>query len=337
MGTNSPTFTISSTAATDAGTYRVVVSNSAGSATSNTATLTVNPVAGSTIAIDAGGGAAGNFVADTGFSGGSTNSVTNAINTSKVTNPAPQSVYQTWRDGNFSYNVIGLKAGNSYTVRLDFSENAVSGAGQRVFNVSINGTQVLTNFDIFAAAGGEFIALAKSFSAIADSTGKITIQFTTVTGNARVNGITVSANPSLSVDAGGPAAGSFLADGFFSGGTTASTTAAIDTSQVSNPAPQSVYQTERYGNFTYTMTGLTPGAIYTVRLDFAEIYWTVAGQREFNVTINGTQVLTNFDIFAAAGGQDKAISRTFTANADSRGHHHPRLRQRDQLREGERD
>ncbi len=94
---------------------------------------------------------------------------------------------------------------------------------------------------------------------------------------------------------------------------------AIDTTGVTNPAPQRVYQTERYGNFTYTIPGLTPGASYTVRLHFAENYWTSAGSRLFNVSINGTQVLTNFDIVAAAGGRNKAIVKEFPAVADSGG------------------
>jgi len=98
-----------------------------------------------------------------------------------------------------------------------------------------------------------------------------------------------------------------------------SATAAINTSAVANPAPQAVYQTERYGNFTYTATGLTPGASYSVNLLFAEIYWTSAGKRLFNVTINGSQVLTDFDIFATAGGENKAIVETFTATADASG------------------
>ena len=43
------------------------------------------------------------------------------------------------------------------------------------------------------------------------------------------------------------------------------------------------------------------------------------GQRQFNVGINGTQVLTNFDIVAAAGGKDKAVVEAFTATADGNG------------------
>jgi hypothetical protein len=121
------------------------------------------------------------------------------------------------------------------------------------------------------------------------------------------------------VNAGGSAAGNFQADAFFSGGTTASTTNAIDTSGVSNPAPQAVYQSERYGNFTYTFPNLQAGASYTVRLHFAEFYWSNAGQRVFNVSINGNQVLTNFDIIAAAGAKNKAIIEQFNTTANGSG------------------
>jgi Di-glucose binding within endoplasmic reticulum. len=48
-----------------------------------------------------------------------------------------------------------------------------------------------------------------------------------------------------------------------------------------------------------------------VVLKFAEIYFTAAGQRIFNVSINGTKVLSNFDIVTAAGGALKAIDKTF--------------------------
>ncbi|WP_322480436.1 malectin domain-containing carbohydrate-binding protein, partial [Thermogemmatispora sp.] len=106
----------------------------------------------------------------------------------------------------------------------------------------------------------------------------------------------------MQINAGGPAVTPFVADAYYSGGSTASTSNAIDTSGVTNPAPQAVYQSNRYGNFTYTIPNLTAGAAYTVRLHFAETYWSAAGKRVFNVSINGQQVLTNFDIYAAAGG-----------------------------------
>jgi hypothetical protein len=121
------------------------------------------------------------------------------------------------------------------------------------------------------------------------------------------------------VAAGGAGAGLFQADTAFVSGKTYRTTAPIDLSAVANPAPQSVYQSERYGNFTYTVDGLTPGAVCTVRLHFAENYWSGAGRRLFHVAINGTQAIANPDIFAAAGGKDRALVREVTATANSQG------------------
>jgi hypothetical protein len=173
-------------------TYNVQAINAAGpSAVASVATITALAPANLVLAIDAGGSAAGSFAADADFSGGTANSVTHAIDTSLVNDPAPQSVYQTWRYGNFTYTLPGLTAGATYAVRLDFSENIATAAGQRVFNVAINGTQVLSKFDIFAAAGGQFKALEKQFTAKADASGKITIRFTGVVGPARVGGIEV--------------------------------------------------------------------------------------------------------------------------------------------------
>ncbi|MDQ2902264.1 MAG: malectin [Chloroflexota bacterium] len=286
------------------------------------------------IQINSGGSASGTFVADTDFTGGSTVSVTKAIDTSGVSNPAPQAVYQSNRYGTFSYSVPGLTAGKSYTVRLHFAETYWTAAGQRTFNVSINGQQVLTNFDIVASAGAANKATVQQFTATADSTGKITLQFTTVKDNAQVNGIEIlggSAPPTptptstpppngVRINSGGSASGTFVADTDFTGGSTASVTKAIDTSGVSNPAPQAVYQSNRVGtSFSYAVPGLTAGKSYTVRLHFAETYWTAVGARTFNVSINGQQVLTNFDIVAAAGAANKAVVEQFTATADSTG------------------
>jgi hypothetical protein len=131
---------------------------------------------------------------------------------------------------------------------------------------------------------------------------------------------------SIGIDAGDGDAGSFAADGYFSGGSTYSTTSVVDTTGVVNPAPQQVYQTERYDGigFSYTVPHLVPGAPYTVRLHFDEIFFGApnggsggAGSRKFDVTINGTKVLTDFDIFATAGGANKAVVEEFNAVADA--------------------
>jgi hypothetical protein len=111
----------------------------------------------------------------------------------------------------------------------------------------------------------------------------------------------------------------WLADQDFTGGTPTSTGSAINTSLVPNPAPQAVYQTNRYGPMTYAIPGFTPGGTYIVDLHFAETYWTAPGQRLFNVSINNKQVLNNYDMFASAGGEYTATEQSFYANADSTG------------------
>ena len=75
---------------------------------------------------------------------------------------------------------------------------------------------------------------------------------------------------SIAIDTGSTAAvGAFAADEYFAGGTMYSTSNTINISKVPDPAPAGVYQTHRYGTFTYVMPGLTPGANYLVRLHFA--------------------------------------------------------------------
>ena len=429
VGTTAGT-TYADTSVAAAATYYYIVeaSDAAGaSAASNTATATTsvstctsNCSSPDAIAVSAGGPGAGYFAADEDFNGGTASGSNAAININGVSNPAPQSVYQHQRFGNFSYTLPGLTAGTSYVVRLHFAEFYWTQAGQRVFNVSINGTQVLTNFDVLAAAGGQDIAVVEQFAATANAQGQIVIQFSTVKDNAEVNGIEIenatatntppnapsnltatvasssqvnlswtasqtsgvaytvfrngtavannltgttysdtgltssttysytivavdavgtsmSSNTAtattfdvdcvagcgadaLAISAGGPAAGDYAADEYFNGGAASGTGSTITTAGVTNPGPPSVYQHQRVGNnFSYTLPGLTPGASYTVRLHFAEFYWTKPGQRVFNVSINGTQVLNNFDIVATAGGQDIAVVEPFTATANAQG------------------
>ena len=144
-------------------------------------------------AINAGGGATGNFVADTDFNTGNAYSDTStAINTAGVSNPAPQAVWQTCRwNSAFTYTIPGLTAGAAYTVQLDWAELTWQAAGQRVFNVAINSTTVLSNFDVYAQVGYK-TALAKRFAVTANSSGQIVIAFTKGSAdNPFINGIEI--------------------------------------------------------------------------------------------------------------------------------------------------
>jgi beta-glucosidase len=481
---------------------------------------------GTILQVNAGGLAAPPFQGDQGFTASTTISHANAINTTKVINPAPVAVYQTGRIGNFTYTLGGFVPRSTGTVRLHFAETYWTAPGQRSFNVSINGAPVLTNFDIFLVAGGSNIANIQQFSAPANSTGQYVIQFTTLINNSLVNGIEIisstsctaptaptaltataisasqinvqwaassapcsgitynvfrgitsgftppssnqitsgvtatsysdtgltpsttyyylvqavnsqgssmasnqasattqtsscttptapgaltataisasqintqwmpsssscsgiiytifrsttsgftpsitnqitsgvtatsysdtgltasttyyylveavgsrsSSGPSnqafattqsivvtsplIAISAGGAGTGSFLADQDYLGGTTISHANIINTANVINPAPAAVYNTGRIGNFSYTIGGFKTATNYVVRLHFCETYWAAPGMRVFNASINGTQVLTNFDIFATAGGQNIANIQQFTQSANSGG------------------
>jgi predicted alpha-1,2-mannosidase len=84
----------------------------------------------------------------------------------------------------------------------------------------------------------------------------------------------------------------------------------VDTS-APNSAPADVYKTERYGSdFSYTFS-VPQDQSYLVRLHFAEVFDNGAGRRTENISINGNSVLTNFDIYAAAGGMNKAVVKDF--------------------------
>ncbi|MCA1664439.1 MAG: cellulase family glycosylhydrolase, partial [Myxococcales bacterium] len=86
---------------------------------------------------------------------------------------------------------------------------------------------------------------------------------------------------------------------------------------IANSDDAELYNGERYGaddggkpaSFRYTFA-LKAGS-YAVTLKFAEYYVTAAGQRQFDVAINGNKVLAGFDIFAAAAGANKAVDKSF--------------------------
>jgi opacity protein-like surface antigen len=142
-----------------------------------------------------GGGATGAWAADPGPTSGSTfpYGFSNRVDTSGIAQPAPDAIYQRSRFGtNFTYTVDRLEARARYVVRLHFVEPSWSGARRRIFDVSVNGSNVLRRFDIFAAAGGVFRAVTRSFTTEASSSGKITIAFSAVRDTAIVSGIEVA-------------------------------------------------------------------------------------------------------------------------------------------------
>lgn len=101
------------------------------------------------------------------------------------------------------------------------------------------------------------------------------------------------------VNAGGPRYTApngtvYQADTAFSGGSTYSTTAAIAATD-----EDPLYQSERYGNFSYAIP-LASGS-YMVEFRFAEIYHSAVNKRIFDVRAEGKEVISNLDLFAKVG------------------------------------
>ena len=129
---------------------------------------------------------------------------------------------------------------------------------------------------------------------------------------------------SLRIKAGGNGVRDFISDADYNDPTLTAcigTNHTIDTHLVPDPAPQAVYQLNRCApSFTYDIPRLLPKSRYTVRLHFAETYWTRRGQRIFAVSINGQPGLTHFDIVAATGARYRAIVEQFPIISTGDGH-----------------
>ena len=100
--------------------------------------------------------------------------------------------------GAFSYE-IPVGGSGEYDIRLHFAElffgvgGQSGGAGTRVFDVTIEGNVVLSNFDILSEVAPA-TALAKEFNNILINDGFASIVFTGVTQSAKVNGIEILDN-----------------------------------------------------------------------------------------------------------------------------------------------
>jgi hypothetical protein len=102
------------------------------------------------------------------------------------------------------------------------------------------------------------------------------------------------------------------ADAYFKGGTTLSSP-----NTITGTTDPTLYKAQRVGNATsatWSYTISLPAGSYDVKLHFAEVQKTAAGQRVFNLDLfqtTGTD-LASFDIYAQAGGANKALVKTFT-------------------------
>jgi hypothetical protein len=138
--------------------------------------------------VNAGGGeyrdASGTvWSADYGFSGGA-----ERVEPEAVGNTGSSDLYRSSRNGyGLSYS-FAVPAGKR-TVTLKFSESRVTSEGNRLMDIVINGETVLAMFDVFAAAGGQRLAVDRTFQATSD--GRITIELAPRVGEATISAIEI--------------------------------------------------------------------------------------------------------------------------------------------------
>jgi VCBS repeat-containing protein len=290
-----------------------------------------------TLRINAGGRAftdsAGQvWAADQFFSGGGI-----FTNERAIAGTDDDALYQTERTGTrngrgdaFAYNIP--VPNGTYAVTLGFADIYWASAGQRVFDVSIEGQEVISDLDIIATVGPKTVLNLTFQAVVAD--GVLNIDFVSLVDNAKVSTIQVVAvdssnaappNPppadpgdfALRINAGGPAftdsAGQvWAADQHFSGGGIF-----VNERAIAGTNDDPLYQTERTGTrngpgdaFAYNIP--VPNGTYAVTLSFADIYWTSTGRRRFGVSIEGQAVLSDLDIVATVGPKT-ALNLAFQA------------------------
>ena len=257
------------------------------------------------------------------FTGGNTG----VVPFRRISGTADPMVYLKRREGDFRYD-IPLKPG-VYELRLHFAETRygegnVDGGGEtsRLFNVTANDRTILDEFDVVSDAAGPNTADIKVFKDVQPaSDGVLHLHFASQKGLAFVNAIEITpgdrgklrplrflARASGYTDSQGRV---WSPESYWNGGRVV-----LRQEEVRATPDPGIYQSERYGNFSYAIP-LAPGS-YTAVLHFAESWHGPGreegggvGSRVFDVFCNRVVLLKDFDIFAEAKGDYRALAKTF--------------------------
>ena len=238
-------------------------------------------------------------------------------------------IYHTIRIGSrFQYD-IPLKPG-IYELHLLFAEKifgkpdmANTGEGSRIFDVFVNGIRLLDEIDIFSDAGGPDIPADRVLRDISpDKDGFLHLVFSSnrywacVSGIEILPGIPGRMRP-VRIAAAGPSyydrAGQFWGeDRYFRGGRPLRKV--VDMQGTRDPE---LYSNQRWGHFTYSIP-VVAGDKYRLTLKFAETFYGPSswakggvGSRLFEVYSNGVALLRDFDIYKAAGGENRTADQVF--------------------------
>jgi PKD domain-containing protein/malectin (di-glucose binding ER protein) len=259
---------------------------------------------------------------------------------SNVPGTTPSAIFNTERwdpgsagDGDEMHWAFPVPAGDTVQVRLYFANRytGTSQVGQRVFNVSVDNTPFLTNFDIVATTGDQTGVMEQD---TVTSDGQVTIDFGHITENPLINGIEIVKTggptdfstpvPIYRINAGGEEINAtdgtdadWLADDsdtvgtggpMRSGGNVAfwgepwSNDGGVVGPTVPSYVPANIFASERWDVQTYNFP-VSPGTPVNVNLFMANNCGCTSGVggRQFNVSIDGNQVLNNYDIVADVG------------------------------------
>jgi hypothetical protein len=227
--------------------------------------------------------------------------------------------FASYREGSFRYS-IPLKPG-VYEMRLYFAEPSVASVTDRLFDLRVNGQDVLTEFDILAESGSTESALVKVWRDIEPTEdGILKLEFVNRRAGALLNAIEltpgirgrlrpirIAAREEPYTDSNGIL---FAEDHHFNGGKLVRRLEGINGTE-----DPELYRGERFGHFAYAIP-VPPDSTYTAVLHFAETWFGAtgeggAGSRIFDVYCNGARLLVNFDPLAEIGRPLLATHRTF--------------------------
>ena len=236
-------------------------------------------------------------------------------------------LYQSRRQGAFRYD-IPLSPG-VYELRLHFAEThfgedntaGFGGEGSRAFRVQFNGVTVLERLDVVGEAGASaaHIKVFKDVQPAAD--GKLHLTFVPLVTVPFLNAIEITpgipdklkpirivTQPRAVTDSAGK---TWIPDRFANGGQMIKRTTAV-----SGASEPELFAGERFGNLTYTIP--VPPGRYALTLYMAERWIGPGmpggggtGSRLFDILCNGVALARDFDIFARAGGSNRALVQTF--------------------------
>lgn len=240
--------------------------------------------------------------------------------------PDPR-LFKAQRSGSFRYDIpvsAGTHEVHLYFAETDYGRGNARGGGEgsRTFDIALNGQFIERVFDPLAEAGAPNRLYEHVLKDVKPGTdGKIHLAFSGNESPATLNAIEILSSfpgrvqPIRIVTQNAPVTDSdgrvWAADEYFYGGTLA-----FRPNLLLDRAERSLFQGERYGNFSYRIP-LAPGQ-YKLTLHFVESWFGTSyshfasvDSRSFDVYANGIALLRGLSVGKEANGPNRVFEKTF--------------------------